>query len=87
MAAKKTKAIKKEVLFVSTFKISEGARSVLASLSRDATDIIGREISQAAVLRGLVRLAEQQDDQWIREKLVPTIEEELSAGTTWGRKK
>jgi hypothetical protein len=34
-----------------------------------------------------VRLAEQQDNLWVREKLVPFIEQELSAGTVWGRRK
>jgi hypothetical protein len=44
-------------------------------------------VSGSAIMRGLLRHADQQGMGWIREQLTPLIEGEIQRGTVWGKKK
>lgn len=56
-------------------------------LSQDATDYIGRAVSNSAVIRALIRYADTQGTTWIQKALFPLIERELESGMVWGKKK
>jgi len=44
-------------------------------------------VSTSAVVRALLRYAEQQPSLWARERLFPLVEQELQAGVVWGSRK
>jgi hypothetical protein len=56
-------------------------------LSQDAKDYTGQAVSSSAILRALVHYADQQGEEWIRSQIFPLIEQELSAGVIWGKKR
>jgi hypothetical protein len=58
----------------------------LKQLSQDASDFLGRSISNSAVIRALVRQVAKQDPGTI-DALFLEIEKELNAGVRWGKKK
>jgi hypothetical protein len=62
-------------------------REILQRLRQDATDSIGRSVSSSAIMRALVRYADQQDETWAREQLFSLVEQEFNAGIIWGKKK
>jgi len=61
--------------------------AALKRLSRDASDYIGWTVSSSAIVRALVRYAEQQPPGWATSQLFPLVEREIASGTVWGRKK
>jgi hypothetical protein len=61
--------------------------TLLRHLSRDATDALGWSVSSSAIVRALIRYAEQQPAAWAAAALHPLIEQEIASGTIWGSKK
>lgn len=86
MAAKKTKAKNKPSLVRRSYKIDSGVQDTLDGMSRDLTDILGHPVSQAAVIRSLVRWAGRQGYGWVKEQIASLVEEELNTGVSWGRR-
>src|SRR5215510_12070419 len=61
--------------------------AALKRLGRDASDYIGWTVSCSAIVRALVRYAEQQSSDWATSQLFPLVEREIASGTVWGSKK
>src|SRR5262245_61937231 len=87
MVTGKTRRQKRVILTPALFPLRQENADTLARLSQEASDIIGRRIGAAAVVRALVNYAERQGPAWAREHLFPLIEAELQAGVRWGGKK
>lgn len=85
MASKKTEP-KKEGVVVHSLALAPDTEKILERLSGEASDYIGRKVSESAIIRALVRFADRQDYQWVLAQLCPLVEEELASGITWGRK-
>jgi hypothetical protein len=86
MAPRKTQP-KKGPFVVRSYSQAIVTETILKRLSQDATDIIGRTVSDSAILRALLRYANGQPFPWVREHLYPYIEEEMEDGTTWGKQR
>lgn len=84
---KSTPPKEKPTLYVHTMTLTMADRNILQQLSGGVTDYIGRTVSGSAVVRALLRYAKQQPEVWITAQLCPLVEEELSVGVMWGRKK
>ncbi len=80
-------APEKPPLAVLTHTLSEENERTLRQLSQEASDIIGRTVSNSAVVRALLRYATQHHPTWVSTTLVPLIEQEMGAGVVWGSKK
>jgi hypothetical protein len=61
--------------------------AALKRLSRDASDYIGWTVSSSAIVRALVRYAEQQTSGWATSQLFPLVEREIARGTVWEKRK
>src|SRR5262245_53080814 len=61
--------------------------AALKRLSKDASDYVGWKISSSAIVRALVRYAEQQPPGWATSQLFPLIEREIASGPVWGKRK
>jgi hypothetical protein len=77
----------KEPLLIRSLTHTPTTEAIVKQLSQDASDSIGRPISSSAIIRALLRYADQQDTQWEQEQLFPFVEKELSSGILWGAKK
>ena len=88
MAPRKTtrKKTPPEPLHFRGFPLTTGDSATLARLSLDASDCVGRTISQSAIVRALVRHAGRQGEQWLQEHILPHLESEIDAGVLWGKK-
>jgi hypothetical protein len=86
MARTKKKQAKPEVK-IHTITLTAEAVEALHALSSEATDYVGRTVSGGAIVRALVRLAQQQGAAWVRAQVCPFVEAEMQAGLTWGREK
>jgi hypothetical protein len=75
----------KEPLHISSLSLTPASEAILKRLSQDASDFIGRSVSNSAVVRALAIYAGQQSSEWIRETLFPLIEKEIETGTRWGK--
>lgn len=69
---------------VHSFKLTPDTEETLSRLSSDASDYIGRTISESAVIRALLRQASQYDTP-VSQALFQFIEEELGEGVRWGK--
>jgi hypothetical protein len=78
---------KKQPFRISSFALTSSTETVLERLSGDATDTVGRAVSDSAIIRALLRYAEEQSLQWARERLYPHLEKEMNAGVLWGKRK
>jgi hypothetical protein len=78
---------KKEPFRISSFALTSSTETILKRLSQDATDVIGRSISESAIVRALLRSAGQQPTSWAREHVYPCLETEMNVGMLWERKK
>jgi hypothetical protein len=78
---------KKQPLFPHTFTLSQDADRLLQQLSQDASDSLGWTVGSSAVIRALLRYVAQQPPGWAATALHPFIEQEITSGTFWGRKK
>jgi hypothetical protein len=81
---KKTKPREKPAFVIRTFSLMPADNRILRGLSQDATDALGRTISESAIVRALLRLAKQQQ---LASQLVTLVEAELNAGVRWGKQK
>lgn len=77
----------KESLHVSSLALTPSTETTLKRISQDATDVVGRTVSDSAMVRALLRYIEQQPLPWVREQVYPYLEVEMNAGILWGRKK
>lgn len=88
MARAKTKQKKeKPKIHVQSMALTPETEKTLQRLSGEASDYIGRKVSGSAMVRALLRYAEKQEYQWVLTQLCPMVEEELSLGVVWGKKK
>ena len=81
------KTAPKPRLFPRSFTLTPAVDNLLRSFSQDAKDYTGQAVSSSAILRALVHYADQQGEEWIRSQIFPLIEQELSAGVIWGKKR
>ena len=72
---------------IRTLSLTPEDLQTLDRIAQEASDYIGWTVSGSAIMRGLLRHADQQGRGWIREQLAPLIEDEIQRGTVWGRKK
>jgi len=86
MPREKTKQ-EKERFAIRSLALAPDTDEVLARLSQDATDYTGRKVSGSAVVRALLRYADAQGYEWGIANLCPLIENEMSGGVLWGKKK
>jgi hypothetical protein len=78
---------KKDPFRISSFALTSSTETTLKRISQDATDVIGRTVSDSAVVRALLRYVEQQPLSWVREQVYPYVGTEMNAGVMWGKKK
>jgi hypothetical protein len=83
MARAKTR-LKKEPLIIRTIALARDTDATLARLSMDASDYVGRTVSGSAIVRALLRYAEQQR---LASHLFSLVEQELESGIFWGKKR
>lgn len=86
MARAKTKP-KKEAFLIRSFTLTPTTAETLQRLSRDASDALGWTVSSSAIMRALLRYAEQQPQNWTTSHLFPFIEYEIASGIVWGKKR
>lgn len=79
--------VKKSPLVIHSLALTPADEKILERISNDATDYTGRKISSSAIIRALLRHADQQGYQWTLANLRPLIETELARGVMWGKKK
>lgn len=82
----KPSAPKKSVFSVHTFTLTEDVAETLRQLSSDASDFLGRTVSDSAIVRALVRQVTKQGPP-ASDALFLVVEEELKDGVIWGKKK
>jgi len=76
----------KPSFFARSITLTRDVEETLQGFSQDAADFTGRAVGNSAILRALVRYADQQGEQWLRDQVFPLIEQELNAGVVWGSK-
>ena len=86
MKRAKKKRAKPEVR-IHTITLTPDAVEALHALRSDASDDIGRKVSGGAIIRALLRVAQQQGPAWVRAQVCPFVEAEIQAGLKWGREK
>jgi hypothetical protein len=72
---------------IRTLSVTPTDTRTLERIAQDASDAIGWTVSGSAIVRALLRHADQQGGGWIKEQLFPFIEQEIKDGTVWGKKK
>lgn len=89
MALAKTKRRKptSSPLIIRSLSVTPDDATALDRIAQDASDYIGWTVSGSAIVRALLRYADQQQGEWLREQLFPLIEQEIESGTVWGKKK
>jgi hypothetical protein len=88
MARAKNKAKKeKPAVRIRTITLTPDAVGALKSLCSDASDYTGWAVSGSALIRALLRLAQQRGTPWLYEKVCPFIEAEMQKGLRWGDQK
>jgi hypothetical protein len=88
MAIKKTtrkKAAPRPSL-IRTHSLTAGDLKILQRFSQDASDLLGWTVSGSAIVRALLRYADEQGEVWTRKQLYPLIEDEIAQGTVWGHR-
>ena len=85
--AKKEQKKEKPKIHVQSMALTPETEKTLQRLRGEATDYIGRKVSGSAMVRALLRFADKQEYQWVLSQLCPIVEEELSQGVIWGKKK
>ena len=78
---------KKEPVFIHSHSLTAAVERALRRMSQEATDSIGREVSSSAIFRALVLYTDRQPPTWLREQLLPLVEEEITGGIVWGKRK
>ena len=87
MITRRTKTLTTEPLKVYSLNLTPTAEQFFRQLSRDASNALGRKVSNSAMLRALLSYIEQQPRSWASSMLYPFIEQEMERGRVWGRKK
>jgi len=77
----------KEPLIVRSHALTPSTKATLGRLRNDATDTLGRAVSNSTIVRALLRYADAQGIAWAREHLFPLIGQEMTSGILWGKKK
>jgi hypothetical protein len=83
---KKPAAKEKPLLTVHSVTLGPDVGEMLQQLSRDASDFLGRTISDSAIIRGLIRQVVKQGPS-AADALFIEVEKELKRGVMWGKKK
>jgi hemolysin activation/secretion protein len=71
---------------IRTFRLSGDANRALQRLSQEASAFLGREVSDSAIVRALIRYVSQQGPA-AADALFLLVEKELKSGVMWNRKK
>ncbi len=89
MAALKTKRQKPTDSpgIIRSLSVTLADARTLDRIAQEASDYIGWTVSGSAIMRALLRYADQQDVGWFKGQLFPFIEEEIKNGKVWGKKK
>jgi len=82
----KPPAPKKSSFAVHTFTLTEDVAETLRQLSSDASDFLGRTVSDSAIVRALVRQVQQQGPS-AADAIFLFVEKEMEDGRLWGKKK
>ena len=77
----------KQPLIVRSHTLTQEADTILKELNQDASDALGWTVGSSAVIRALLRYANQQPPAWVSESLHSLIEQEIASGIFWGSKK
>lgn len=72
---------------IRSLSITPEDNQILERVAQDASDYLGWTVSGSAVVRALLRLADQRKEGWFQEMLFPFIEQEIEGGRVWGKKK
>jgi len=87
LMARPKSAPKKLPLVVRSHTLTQEADTILKQLNQDASDALGWTVGSSAVIRALLRYANQQPQAWASASLHPLIEQEIASGIFWGSKK
>jgi hypothetical protein len=86
MAREKIPPRKEEPSFpIRSFRLTGDADRALQRLSQDASDFLGRKVSNSAIVRALIRQAAEQGPP-VADALFLEVEKELKSGVLRGRK-
>jgi hypothetical protein len=73
---------------IRTHTLTPAGVEILARLTQDIRDYSGQTISSAAIVRALLRFADQQSYRWVLTIFTPLVEScEFNRGVRWGGKK
>jgi hypothetical protein len=87
METRRTKTLSTEPLKTYPLTLTPTAKHFFHQLSREASDALGRKVSNSAMLRALLAYVEQQPRSWASKHLYPFVEQEMARGRVWGRTK
>ena len=87
MVTRRTKTLSTEPLKTYSLNLTPAAEQFFSQLSQEASDALGRSVSNSALLRALLVYIEQQPRSWASTQLYPLVEQEIARGRVWGRKK
>jgi hypothetical protein len=71
--ARRTTQSETPLLLPRSHDLTRPTATVLMKLSVEATDTLGRAVSNSTIIRALLRYAEQQDSTWVHKQLFPLI--------------
>jgi hypothetical protein len=69
---------------IHSLSLARDTEDILRRLSSDASDYIGRAVSNSAIVRALLRQVDQQGPP-AADALFVQVEEELKSGVMWGK--
>lgn len=72
---------------IRSLSVTPADARTLDRIAQEASDYIGWTVSGSAIMRALLRYADQQDGEWFKGRLFPLVEQEIQGGTVWGKKK
>lgn len=87
MVTRRTQTLSTEPLKTYSLSLTPKAEQFFRRLSQDASNAVGRKVSNSAMLRALLSYIEQQPRSWASTELYPLIEQEIARGRVWGKKK
>ena len=90
MATRKTATKKTTVQKPTTiraFSLMTANLDTLDVFAQDASDLLGWRVSSSAIVRALIRHADRRGAAWLRENILPLLEDEIAGCTVWGTKK
>ena len=87
MVTRRTQTLSTEPLRAYSLNLTPTAEQFFRRMSQEASDALGRTVSNSALLRALLAYIEQQPRSWASTQLYPLVEQEIARGRVWGRKK